>query len=92
MRPGEEPNSYSDEEEESSESTKANKTEDITNINSTDTSATATDKPKNEWLKGDAINSNHSLKQTSNSLTSVKESSNYNSNNNEIIAANGTND
>lgn len=92
LRPGEEPNSYSDEEEESSESSKANKNEDITNINSTDASATATDKPKNEWLKSEPINSNHSLKLTSKSLASVKESSNCNSNNNEIIAANGTND
>lgn len=48
LRPGEEPNSYSDEEEESSESVKANKSEDITNINSTDASNTASDKPKEE--------------------------------------------
>lgn len=49
LRPGEEPNSYSDEEEESSETpaAKANKTdEDIKNLNSSSTAAT--DKPKDE--------------------------------------------
>lgn len=51
LRPGEEPNSYSDEEEESSESaaTKAHKSEDnIKNLNSSATTATVTDKPKDE--------------------------------------------
>lgn len=48
LRPGEEPNSYSDEEDESSESAKGNKTDDITNINSTDASAPASEKPKDE--------------------------------------------
>lgn len=48
LRPGEEPNSYSDEEEESSDSAKANKSDDITDINSTDAANTASDKPKEE--------------------------------------------
>lgn len=55
LRPGEEPNSYSDEEEESSESTtgKVNKSDDnIKNLNSSTTTdkptSTATDKPKDE--------------------------------------------
>lgn len=48
LRPGEEPNSYSDEEEESSELGKANKSEDIKNINSTDAPTATSDKPKDE--------------------------------------------
>lgn len=99
LRPGEEPNNYSDEEEDSSESAKG-KTEDITNINSTSDSATASDKPKNEWLKSTAAtaasaesNSNRSLTNpTSKSFASVEQSSNCKSNNNQIIGANGTND
>jgi len=48
LRPGEEPNSYSDDEEESSESAKVNKPENITNISSTETSGTASEKPKDD--------------------------------------------
>lgn len=94
LRPGEEPNSYSDEEDESSESAKGNKTDDITNINSTDASAPASDKPKDEWLKYEAANNSNRSNpnnSTSKSLASVDESSsNSNSNNNQIIGANGT--
>lgn len=98
MRPGEEPNSYSDEEEESSESGKANKSEDIKNINSTDgaTSETATsDKPKDEWLKCAPIDPINISNKITKSLASVNESSNNSSNklnNNEIIGTIGTTD
>lgn len=95
LRPGEEPNSYSDEEEESSESVKANKSEDITNINSTDASNTASDKPKEEWLIwSESSDANNSPNNRTKSFTSVTESSNSSNilNNYEIIGANGTND
>lgn len=97
MRPGEEPNSYSDEEEESSESAKTTKTEDITTINSTDADAPASNKPKDEWLiRFEAVNQTNSPNNRTKTLTSAKVSSNSTSsnnvNNNEIIGANGTND
>lgn len=78
LRPGEEPNSYSDEEEESSESVKASKTEDITNI--TDAAATK----KDEWLIWpDPIN--HQNNPSNSSSNQIK-------NDRDILAANGTKD
>lgn len=75
LRPGEEPNSYSDEEEESSESaaTKAHKSEDnIKNLNSSATTATVTDKPKDEWPVNQTIDSNVSNQNYENSQHTSK--------------------
>lgn len=95
MRPGEEPNSYSDEEDESSESGKPSKSEEIKNINSSDAPTATSDKPKDEWLKCGPIDPIHISNQLTKSLASVNESSNNSSNklnNNQIIGTNGTND
>lgn len=102
MRPGEQPNSYSDEEDETttSESNKSSSNDnkdDIKNINSSENSS---DKPKNEW----PIESNQTDSISNNIITdrlsfidilfnygSAKHFNNHHQNNTEFDSINGTN-
>lgn len=49
LRPGEQPTSYSDEEDETTGSESKNSKDDIKNINSSEAAPAPADKPKDEW-------------------------------------------